>query len=94
MQQIKKLILILSFIYTSVSFSQKNELIISADRGLFSFDGKSATNNSVIILKDLSNSNSGYTNNPFGTLNGICLGLSLNYKRITIKNTIYGLSFG
>lgn len=90
----KKILVLLIALYSSATFAQKNEFLISFDSGLFSYTGESASGKSIIILNDPSNFNSGRTNNPFGSKNGLCLGLSLNYKRITKKNTIYGINLG
>ena len=74
------------------SFGQKNEFKAYIDSGLFSFAGESANKYSQINL--YSNSNTGYTNNPYGSKNGACLGFSLSFERISKKHTIYGITLG
>ncbi|QKJ61910.1 outer membrane beta-barrel protein [Flavobacterium sp. M31R6] len=74
-------------------YGQKTELRVSLNSGLFSFSGQSAAENSQINLYDQS-SNTGYTNDPYGSKNGFCYGVSLNLKRVTKSNVIYGIDFG
>lgn len=88
-QTIKILLLILTF---TNGFSQKTELKICLNSGLFSFSGESAEANSQFNL--FSNSNSGYTNNPYGTKSGFSYGLSLNLQRVNKVNLIIGVNSG
>lgn len=37
---------------------------------------------------------SGYTNNPYGTKNGLCIGLSGDFRHLTKGNFISGVDFG
>ena len=90
----KNLILLLITIYSVTTFAQKNEFLVSFDSGMFSYTGESVSDKSIIILSDLNDLNSGYTNNPFGSKKGLSLGLSMNFKRITKVNTIYSISLG
>jgi hypothetical protein len=87
--------LLIPFIITismNYSFGQKNEIVISLNSGLFSFSGNSAKSVSAINY-DIKN-NSGYTNSPWGSQNGLCYGLSVNAKRVTKKNLIFGIDLG
>ena len=86
---IKILLLILSI---TKGFSQKTELKICLNSGLFSFSGESAEANSQFNL--FSNSNSGYTNNPYGTKSGFSYGISLNLQRVNKVNLIIGINSG
>ena len=74
-------------------FGQKNEYGISLNSGLFSFGGKYPVKKTFINLAQ-SVYSSGYTNNPYGTQNGIGTGLSVNFKHITKGNCIAGVDFG
>lgn len=87
-----KLLPLLAFFALSNIYGQKTELRVSLNSGLFSFAGQSAVENSQINLYD--QSNSGYTNNPYGSKNGFCYGVSLNLKRVTKNSIIYGIDFG
>jgi hypothetical protein len=73
-------------------YGQQTELRVSINSGLFSFAGKSAVENSQINLYD--QSNTGYTNDPYGSKNGFSYGVSLNLKRVAKSNFIYGIDFG
>jgi hypothetical protein len=72
------------------AFAQKMELRISFNSGLFSLSGKSAEQNTFINYNN-SFTSSSYTNNPYGSRNGLCYGLSGNLKRITNNNVVLGL---
>lgn len=89
--KIKTIILLVVFSLSHL-YGQKTELRVSLNSGLFSFVGKSAAENSQINLYD--QSNTGYTNDPYGSKNGFCYGVSLNLKRVTKSNVIYGIDFG
>ena len=83
----KKICKILLLILTlTKGYSQKTEIRVCLNSGLFSFDGKSAEANSQFNL--FTNSNSGYTNNPYGTKSGFSYGLSLNLQRVNIINML------
>ncbi|RZJ52233.1 MAG: hypothetical protein EOO44_12460 [Flavobacterium sp.] len=75
----------------SNTYGQKNELRVSLDSGLFSFSGGSAEKTSSI---NAFSSDTGYTNNPYGAKNGLCYGISLNYKRVTKGNFVFGAGLG
>jgi hypothetical protein len=85
------LTLLVTLFLTNV-FGQKTEFRIAFNSGLFSFSGQSAEKYSQINFSD--QTKSGYTNNPYGSMIGICYGLSGNVKRITKKNLNLGLDLG
>lgn len=87
-----KIIILFAFLALSTLYGQKTELRVSLNSGLFSFTGKSAAEVSQINLYN--QSNSGYTNNPYGSKNGLCYGISLNVKRVTKNSILYGIDFG
>jgi hypothetical protein len=89
----KSLLTTLSLLLIFTVFGQKNEYVISLNSGLFSFGGKYAVKTTFINL-DPSVYSSGYTDNPYGTQNGICIGLSGNFKHLTKRNFIAGFDFG
>jgi hypothetical protein len=71
---------------------QKTEFGIALNSGLFSFKGLSTTDVSAINYSD--RTNSGYTNNPYGSKMGLCHGISANIKRVNKKNFIVGFDLG
>jgi hypothetical protein len=73
-------------------FGQTKEIRLAFNSGLFSFSGQSADNQSVINFSNTKNS--GYTNNPYGSLGGISYGLSANFQKVTKKNMILGFDIG
>jgi hypothetical protein len=89
----KSLLTTLSILLILTVSGQKNEYGISLNSGLFSFGGKNSVKTTFINLVS-SVYSSGYTNNPYGTQNGICIGLSGNFKHITKGNFITGFDFG
>ena len=76
----------------ALSYGQKTEFRISLNSGLFSFHGKSAEKISFINYND--KTQSGYTNNPYASENGLCFGLSGDIKTVTRKNFIFGIDAG
>jgi hypothetical protein len=89
----KKLFLtVTSLFFFIITYGQKTELSVSLNSGLFSFAGESSAPTSFINFND--QINSGYTNNPYGSKNGICYGLSGNIKRVSTQNFIFGLDLG
>jgi len=89
----KLIFIAFALIYTLTNASaQKTELKGSLNSGLFAFSGVSAQANTNINYDDLTKS--GYTNNPYGSDVGLSYGLSLNIKRITRCNFIFGLDIG
>lgn len=85
----KALLLLFISLYTLKVNAQKIELSVSANSGLFSFTGKSAENTSFIIA-----GGHNYTNNPYGTKNGLAYGLSANAKKVFANHYLLGLDFG
>jgi len=89
----KKLILTLTAVFfLTITYGQKTEYRISFNSGLFSFVGQSAVSTSFINFSD--QTNSGYTNNPYGSKSGFCYGLSGNIKRVSKRDLIFGLDLG
>jgi hypothetical protein len=87
-----KIAFLFTFLALSTIYGQKTELRVSLNSGLFSFTGQSAAEVSQINLNN--QSNTGYTNNPYGSKNGLCYGVSLNVRRVTKNSIIYGIDFG
>lgn len=69
------------------------EFAVAFNSSLFSFGGKSAESKSFINVSDVANQ-SGYTNNPYGTKNGLGYGVSLNAKNVIAKHFLLGLDVG
>ena len=88
----KSLLITLSLLFILTAHGQKNEYSLSLNSGLFSFGGNYAVNTTFINLA-ASPYSSGYTNNPYGTKNGIAIGLSGNFKHLTKQNFIFGFDF-
>lgn len=76
----------------SVCHAQKTEVGISLNSGLFSFTGESAKSTAQINYGE--QPKSAYTNNPYGSKNGLGLGLSGYIKRVSSNNFIVGLDGG
>ena len=75
-------------IFTALT-AQKTEYRLGFSSGLFSFSGKSAQTTSAInYSKPL---NTAYTNNPYGSQQGLCYGLLANMKRVSKKNFVFGI---
>jgi hypothetical protein len=82
------LLLVLTF---SQAYSQKTELKISLNTGLFSFTGNAATLYTQIYSAQpffIS------TINPYGKKSGLSGGLSLNVQRVLKENIIFGMNAG
>ena len=88
----KEMLTLLSFIIWSNVSGQKTEYRAVLSSGLFSFRGASSSAVSFINYAD--NSNSAYTNNPYGSQNGICYGVAGNLKRVSKKNLVFGIELG
>jgi hypothetical protein len=88
----KTFLFILSLFAVFNVFAQKTELKIALNSGLFSFSGASAESHTFINYSDLDNR--GYTNNPYGSENGLTYGLSANIQRVTKHHFIVGFDFG
>jgi hypothetical protein len=87
----KAFFIIFCFALLTHSFGQKTEFRIALNSGLFSFSGQSAEAETFINYSPFSSS---YTNNPYGSKNGLCYGISANLKRINKTNLILGLDLG
>ncbi len=83
--------IIFSFTLLITALGQKTEYRIAFNSGLFSFSGKSAETESFI---NYSPPISSYTNNPYGSKNGLCYGISANLKRISKNNLVLGVDLG
>jgi hypothetical protein len=90
--------LLLTFIALQLftnSFGQKTEFNISLNSGLFSFIGKSVVGTTFLYTyTGYHNLTQTFIGNPFGSKNGLCYGFSLNLKRVTARNFIFGLDVG
>lgn len=69
------------------------EVTVAFNSGLFSFGGDAAERSSFINASDVATL-SGYTNNPYGTRNGLGYGVSLNAKNVFAKHFLLGLDLG
>jgi hypothetical protein len=76
---------------TSVS-GQKTEFNGAMNSGLFSFSGLSSRGTTSINWDD--RTNSGYTNEPYGSKSALCYGFSFNVKRVTKRNLLFGIDLG
>lgn len=88
----KVVLLAIAFIFFSNSYAQKTELRVSLDSGLSAFSGQSAESSSFMSFSSFTGS--GYTNNPYGSKNAFSYGVSVNLKRVTKINFIYGIGVG
>lgn len=88
----KVVLLAIVFVFFSNSYAQKTELRVSLDSGLSAFGGQSAESSSFILA--YGTIGHGYTNNPYGSKNALSYGISLNLKRVTKVNFIYGIGVG
>lgn len=75
-----------------IAQGQKTEYRISFNSGLFSFAGQNAEKITFINFSD--QTQSGYTNNPYGAKGGLSYGVSANIQRVTKQNFILGLDLG
>ena len=88
----KTFLILLTVLFLTKAFGQKTEFRLAFNSGLFSFSGQSAGKYSYMIFSNPTNY--GYTNNPYGSMSGLCYGLSGNLKRVTKKNVVLGLDMG
>lgn len=88
----KILLTIITVCTLTISYGQKTEFRASLNSGLFSFSCKSAETISFINYSD--KTQTGYTNNPYGSKSELCIGLSGNIKRVSKKNFILGIDLG
>jgi len=82
----------LGFLYTYNASGQHTEFGISLNSGLFSFRGPSAEKVTSLNLSDINDDS--YTNNPYGSKNGLFYGLSLKLQQITKRKLIYNIELG
>jgi hypothetical protein len=91
----RKTVLTLATIFALTNvFGQKTEFRLAFNSGLFSFAGKSSGSTSYINSATIGQLNKLYTNNPYGSQNGLCYGVSGNVKRVTKWRFIYGVDLG
>jgi hypothetical protein len=83
-----------SLFLLTCTYAQKTEFGISLNSGLFSFAGASSGAITGININSSSSTNTGYTNNPWGSKVGLCYGISANIKQVTKKNLVLGLDLG
>ncbi|MCC6288083.1 MAG: hypothetical protein IT249_09365 [Chitinophagaceae bacterium] len=88
----KTLLLIVITLAIKSSFAQQTAFGISLNSGLFSFSGKSAEKTTAISYAAAEKL--GYTNNPYGSKNGLSYGFSLYIQRATKKGFLFGLDAG
>ena len=86
------ILVVISFLILTNISGQNVEFGCSFNSGLFSYSGQSSVGTSFINV--YGNTKTGYTNNPYGSKNGLSYGLSFNLKRITKINFLYGLDIG
>lgn len=91
----KKIFTILLLILTLTNgYSQKNELKICLNSGLFSFRGNTAAASSSIHFVNYPPIVFINVENPYGTKSGLSSGLSLNFQRVLKENIIFGINAG
>jgi hypothetical protein len=88
----KTILTLTAMLLSAIVWGQKTEFNLSFNSGLFSFSGESAESTSFINYS--SSTNSGYTNNPYGSKNGACYGVSANIKRVSKQGLIVGADLG
>jgi hypothetical protein len=86
------LLLVLTLLFCSQSFAQKTEIKVVVNSGLFSFTGPSAESSTFINYSD--RSSLGHTNNPYGSGNGLSIGLSGRIQRVSKKHFLTGIDLG
>ncbi len=84
-------LLLLFFIIITSSYAQDTEYSVHLNSGLFSFNGKSATEFTYINQRS---DGSAYTNNPYGSNNALSYGLTGQAQRITQSHFVFGLQSG
>ncbi|MDD2528817.1 MAG: outer membrane beta-barrel protein [Lentimicrobiaceae bacterium] len=90
MKKILFTILMLSCL--KVSYGQTTEIRVALNSGLFSFAGNGAESVTFINYDEVTNS--GNTNNPYGSRGGLGIGLSANVIKIATNNTLVGVDLG
>jgi hypothetical protein len=74
----------------NAAYAQKWETQVKLSSGLFHFVGTGVDQTSFINQSDPPEYSS--TNNPYGSKNGLCLGLVINFQRLTSYYFVYGLN--
>jgi hypothetical protein len=92
----KKTLLILGYMFTfNAMVAQKIELKTSLNFGLFSFAGLSAESTSQINFSNFKQlGDVSYTNNPYGSKQGMSYGLSFDATKVTKKGFLFGADLG
>ncbi|HEY8897999.1 MAG TPA: hypothetical protein VIM79_24405 [Niastella sp.] len=89
----KRTVFTLVIFFTLINvFAQHTEYRISLNPGLFSFKGRSSE--SVSSINYTERLHTGYTNNPYGSKNGLGYGISGNVKRVGKRNLVFGIDLG
>jgi hypothetical protein len=88
MRKVNLSILLLLFTYNI--YAQKWETIAELNSGFFHFVGSGVDQTSHINQADPPGHN--YTNNPYGSKDGLCYGLGVNLQRVTPFYFVYGLN--
>jgi hypothetical protein len=88
----KTLFTILGLAFFTTAIAQKTAFKIAVNSGLFYFAGKSAAKTSVINYNR--ENYPAYTNNPYGSKNALCYGLSANIEHVSKSNFLAGLDVG
>lgn len=88
----KKITLLILMSISSLIFAQKNEFSVDIGTNFLYFTGASAESETFINYSEVSQS--GYTNNPYGSKTKFGLNLGANFKRITGYNLIFGAGIG
>ncbi|MFT3945447.1 MAG: hypothetical protein QM763_00620 [Agriterribacter sp.] len=84
---------LISILFTfNASHAQKTEFNASLNSGLFSFRGESASKSSIFFIA--TGAENHYTNNPYGSKNGLSYGISAGIKRPAKNNLLIGLDAG
>lgn len=76
----------------TVVSAQKTEISASLNSGLFSFSGSGAEKTSSMNVSDPGRE--GYTNNPYGSKNGLSYGLSVKIQQVFKQKIIIGAGLG
>lgn len=86
-RNLKRVLILLLLFAPLYSIAQQTELRASLNSGFFYFGGTGATSVSQII-------GTTYTNNPYGSKAALSYGLSLNIRRVSNRNFIFGADAG
>lgn len=82
----------IAFLAVTTACAQQTAVKLSLNTNLFSFSGPTASDNSYIIFN--SQSAPAYTNNPYGSKNGVGYGFSANIQHVTKGGFIVGTEVG